>query len=168
MRWRAGGLDAARPSFWLSERSTLGFDFANVLMFAVVSVVFVFAFLLGLGWLVRPKAPTRQKSEVYECGEKPIGTAWFNFNPRFYIVALVFVIFEVEIALMLPVVLVYNKFVEGGLGGVAFFEILAFVLILAVGLAWVWAKGDLDWIKKLVTPTEARGYPDRGASGRNA
>jgi NADH-quinone oxidoreductase subunit A len=140
----------------------LAFDFANVLVFALISVFFVFAFLLGLGWLVRPKAPTKQKSEVYECGEKPIGTAWFNFNPRFYIVALVFVIFEVEIALMLPVVLVFKKFVKNGGGGVAFFEILAFVLILAVGLAWVWAKGDLDWIKKLVTPA------DRDASGRNA
>lgn len=140
----------------------MAFDFANVLVFALVSVGFVFLFLLGLGWLVRPKAPTPQKSEVYECGEKPIGTAWFNFNPRFYIVALVFVIFEVEIALMLPVVLVFKKFVKSGGGGLAFFEILAFVLILAVGLAWVWAKGDLDWIKKLVTPAdrEARGAND--------
>ena len=140
----------------------MAFDFGNILAFALVSIFFVFVFLLGLGWLVRPKAPTKQKSEIYECGEKPIGSAWFNFNPRFYIVALVFVIFEVEIALMLPVVLVFKSYVKNGGGAVAFFEILAFVLILAVGLAWVWAKGDLDWIKKLVT-SEERDAADRHA-----
>ncbi|MGC4114648.1 MAG: NADH-quinone oxidoreductase subunit A [Myxococcales bacterium] len=148
----------------------MAFDFANVLVFALVSVIFVFLFLLGLGWLVRPKAPTKQKAEVYECGEKPIGSAWFNFNPRFYIVALVFVIFEVEIALMLPVALVFKKFVKSGVGALAFFEILAFVLILVVGLAWVWAKGDLDWIKKLVVPTAANPGPEarRETAGPNA
>ena len=131
----------------------MGFDFANVLVFALVSVFFVFA-MVGIGALVRPRFPTKAKSEIYECGEKPIGTAWFNFNPRFYIVALVCVIFEVEIALMLPVVLVYKSFVAKGFGSLAFLEILAFLAILAVGLAWVWAKGDLDWIKRLVTTTD--------------
>lgn len=131
----------------------MAFDFANVLVFALVSIFFVFA-MVGVGALVRPRFPSKTKSEIYECGEKPIGSAWFNFNPRFYIVALIFVIFEVEIALMLPVVLVYKKMVKDGAGGLAFFEILAFVLILAVGLAWVWAKGDLDWIKKLVTSAD--------------
>jgi NADH-quinone oxidoreductase subunit A len=140
----------------------VGFDFANVLMFAIISVVFVLALLL-IGALVRPKRPSPEKSQIYECGEKPIGSAWFNFNPRFYIVALIFVVFEVEIALMLPVVLVYKKFVKHGGGGVAFFEILAFVVILAVGLAWVWAKGDLDWIKKLVTSER----PSSGARNGN-
>lgn len=140
----------------------MGFDFANVLMFAIISVVLVLALLL-LGALVRPKRPSPEKSQIYECGEKPIGSAWFNFNPRFYIVALVFVVFEVEIALMLPVVLVYKKFVAGGQGGVVFFEVLAFVAILAVGLAWVWAKGDLDWIKKLVTSER----PSSGARNGN-
>ena len=134
----------------------MGFQFANVVVFAVVSVVFVFA-MVGFGALLRPRFPTRAKSEIYECGEKPIGTAWFNFNPRFYIVALIFVIFEVEIALMLPVVLVFKRFVARGFGALAFFEILAFLLILAVGLAWVWAKGDLDWIKRLVTRADREG-----------
>jgi len=131
----------------------VGFDFANVLVFAVVSVLFVFA-MVGLGALVRPRFPSKPKSQIYECGEVPIGTAWFNFNPRFYIVALVFVIFEVEIALMLPVVLVFKSFVARGFGALAFLEVLAFLLILAVGLAWVWAKGDLDWIKRLVTTAD--------------
>ena len=138
----------------------MGYQFAAVLAFALAAVLLPFGLLAGFA-VLRPSFPSEDKSLIYECGEKPIGRAWFNFNPRFYIVALVFVIFEVEIALMLPVVLVFKKFVKNGGGGLAFFEILAFVLILVVGLAWVWVKGDLDWIKKLVTP-------DRDATGRNA
>jgi NADH-quinone oxidoreductase subunit A len=126
----------------------VAYDFANVLVFALVAIVFVVA-MVGFGALVRPRLPNREKARIYECGEKPIGTAWFNFNPRFYIVGLVFVIFEVEIALMLPVVLVFKSWVAQGDGAAAFLEILAFLLILAVGLAFVWARGDLDWIKKL-------------------
>ncbi len=86
---------------------------------------------------------------IYECGEKPVGHAWFNFNPRFYLIALVFVIFEVEIAFMFPVVSVYKYFIDHGQGLVAFLEIFAFVAILAVGLAYVWAMGDLEWVKGL-------------------
>src|SRR5919107_5206335 len=86
---------------------------------------------------------------IYECGEKPIGQAWYNFNPRFYLIALVFVIFEVEIAFMYPVASVYRSFIEKGQGLLAFFEIFVFVAILAVGLAYVWAMGDLEWVKGL-------------------
>jgi NADH-quinone oxidoreductase subunit A len=86
---------------------------------------------------------------IYECGEKPIGQAWFNFNPRFYLIALVFVIFEVEIAFMFPVASVYKSFIEKGQGLLAFAEIFVFVAILAVGLAYVWAMGDLEWVKGL-------------------
>jgi NADH-quinone oxidoreductase subunit A len=86
---------------------------------------------------------------IYECGEKPIGHAWYNFNPRFYLIALVFVIFEVEIAFMFPVASVYKWFLDRGQGLLAFAEIFVFVAILAVGLAYVWAMGDLEWVKKL-------------------
>jgi NADH-quinone oxidoreductase subunit A len=128
--------------------AAVAYDFANVLVFGLMSVVFILG-LLGLGALVRPHFPTPEKGDIYECGEKPIGKAWFNFNPRFYVVALIFVIFEVEIALMLPVALVYKRYVDQGSGGLVFGELLAFVLILAVGLAWVWARGDFNWIRRL-------------------
>jgi NADH-quinone oxidoreductase subunit A len=126
----------------------LPFHFASVIFFAITAVGFVFISLLG-GSFLRPDAPTPEKKMIYECGEKPIGNAWYNFNPRFYLVALVFVIFEVEIALMFPVAAVYRSWVETNRGGLAFLEIFAFVAILAVGLAYVWVKGDLDWVKKL-------------------
>jgi NADH-quinone oxidoreductase subunit A len=124
------------------------FHFANVLLFAATAILFVFGSLLG-GHFLRPNAPSKEKSMIYECGEKPIGQAWFNFNPRFYLIALVFVIFEVEIAFMYPVAAVYKSFIERGQGLLAFGEIFVFVAILAVGLAYVWAMGDLEWVKGL-------------------
>lgn len=124
------------------------FHFANVLLFSATAILFVFGSLLA-GRFLRPNAPNREKSMIYECGEKPIGHAWFNFNPRFYLIALVFVIFEVEIAFMYPVASVYKWFIEHGQGLLAFAEIFVFVAILAVGLAYVWAMGDLNWVKGL-------------------
>ena len=124
------------------------FHFANVLVFAALAILFVLGSLVA-GRFLRPNNPTAEKSMIYECGEKPIGQAWYNFNPRFYLIALVFVIFEVEIAFMYPVASVYRSFIEKGQGMVAFLEIFVFVAILAVGLAYVWAMGDLEWVKGL-------------------
>jgi NADH-quinone oxidoreductase subunit A len=124
------------------------FHFANVLLFSATAILFVFGSLVA-GHFLRPRAPNREKSMIYECGEKPIGQAWFNFNPRFYLIALVFVIFEVEIAFMFPVASVYKSFIEKGQGLLAFVEISIFVGILAVGLAYVWGMGDLEWVKGL-------------------
>jgi NADH-quinone oxidoreductase subunit A len=124
------------------------FHFANVLVFSLTAIGFVFLSLLG-GRFLRPNNPTPEKEMIYECGEKPIGQAWYNFNPRFYLIALVFVIFEVEIAFMYPVAAVYKWFIEQGQGLLVFAEIFLFVAILAVGLAYVWAMGDLEWVKGL-------------------
>src|SRR5437016_6935837 len=124
------------------------FHFANVLLFSATAILFVFGSLLA-GRFLRPNAPTAEKEMIYECGEKPIGQAWYNFNPRFYLIALVFVIFEVEIAFMYPVASVYRSFIEKGQGMLAFLEIFVFVAILAVGLAYVWAMGDIEWVKGL-------------------
>jgi NADH-quinone oxidoreductase subunit A len=124
------------------------FDFAMVLIFAVSGIGFAITNLL-IGAILRPKFPSPEKSMIYECGERPIGTAWFNFNPRFYIIALVFVIFEVEIALTIPVALVFRKWVYDGIGTVALVELMAFIAILMTGLIWIWARKDLDWIKRI-------------------
>lgn len=128
----------------------MGFDFGAVLVFAVVAVAFALGGITA-SRLVGPKLPNPEKASIYECGERPIGVAWFNFNPRFYLVALVFVIFEVDIALTFPVVTVFREWVAASatMGWVAFVELLLFTAILVVGLAWVWAHGDLDWVKNL-------------------
>jgi NADH-quinone oxidoreductase subunit A len=128
----------------------MGFDFGAVLVFAIVAVAFALGGITA-SRAVGPKIPNPEKASIYECGERPIGVAWFNFNPRFYLVALVFVIFEVDIALTFPVVTVYREWVAASpaLGWVAFVELFLFTGILVVGLAWVWAHGDLDWVKNL-------------------
>ena len=126
------------------------FHFANVLVFFVLTFLFVGA-LLGLASLLRPHNPEPSKLTTYECGEPPTGSAWVNFNIRFYIVALVFVIFDVEIAFIYPVAAVFKEWVNNGRGLFALTEIVVFLGILFVGLAYVWVKGDLEWLKKVVS-----------------
>jgi NADH-quinone oxidoreductase subunit A len=122
------------------------FEFANVLVFLVLAALFPFVTLV-LGRILRPATPSDAKATVYECGEAPVGSGWFNFNPRFYVVALVFLIFDVEVAFTYPVAVVFRRWVATGQGALAFGEIAAFVLVLALGLAYVWRKGDLDWLR---------------------
>lgn len=148
----------------------MGFEFGTILVFAVVAIGFALGGITA-SRLVGPKWPNPEKASIYECGERPIGVAWFNFNPRFYLVALVFLIFEVDIALTFPVVAVYRRWVEAspGLAWVAFFELLIFTGILVVGLVWAWANGDLEWVKNLGAPIDeerpatATGGPRRAA-----
>ena len=143
------------------------FQFANVLVFFLLAVAFVGG-MLTLGRLLRPNNPEPLKLTTYECGEPPTGSAWVNFNIRFYVVALVFVIFEVDIALTFPVVVVFKEWVAASprMGLIALAELLLFTGILVVGLVWVWAHGDLEWLKKLAElderPTQQR------AAGRKA
>lgn len=124
------------------------FELANILLFAGLAFFTVWALVIFLK-LLRPNAPSAAKNSTYECAEPPVSPAWFNFNPRFYIIALVFLIFDVEVAFTYPVATVFRRWVEQGQGGVAFFELLVFVGILLVGLAYVWVKGDLEWIRRL-------------------
>jgi NADH-quinone oxidoreductase subunit A len=130
------------------------FDFANVLIFFILAVIFVAGMLL-LASLLRPNNPEPLKLTTYECGEPPIGNAWINFNIRFYLVALIFVIFDVEIAFIYPVTVVFRDWVLKGNGLFALAEILVFLGILFVGLIYVWAKGDLEWLKRVPSKTEA-------------
>jgi NADH-quinone oxidoreductase subunit A len=124
------------------------FDFAMVLAFLLVSIGFVGA-ALAAGSFVRPRLPDPDKSSIYDCGERPIGNAWFNFNPRFYVIALVFIIFDAEIALTFPAAVVVRRWVQDGRGGFAVLEIAAFLAVLMVALAYVWGKGDLEWVRQI-------------------
>lgn len=119
------------------------FDWANVLVFTIVACAFAFG-SLTIGRILRPNKPTPEKLTTYECGEEAIGSAWVQFNVRFYIVALIFLIFDVEIAVLLPWATIFKK-----IGLLALVEILVFVGILVAGFIYVWAKGDLEWLKSL-------------------
>jgi NADH-quinone oxidoreductase subunit A len=124
----------------------MSFHFASVLVFLLVACLFL-AITLGLGRLVRPRVPSPEKGAVYECGEQALGAGWFNFNPRFYVVALVFLIFDIEIAFTYPVATVFSRWLATGDGALAFCEIAAFIAVLALGLAYVWRRGDLEWLR---------------------
>ena len=128
------------------------FHFANVLVFFLLAAVLC-GIMLGLGLLLRPANPHPGKVSTYECGEPPSGNAWINFNIRFYLIALVFVIFDVELAFIYPVVTAFREFVAAGQGVLALIEICVFVGILAVGLVYVWVKGDLEWLKRIPVET---------------
>jgi|SRR5581483_4468277 len=139
------------------------FQFANVLVFVLLAFVLC-GIMLGLGLLLRPTNPNPNKLSTYECGEPPSGPAWINFNIRFYLIALVFVIFDVELAFVYPVVTVYRDWIARGQGVFALAEIAIFIGILAVGLVYVWVKGDLEWLKRL--PAEER--PTEPSAARRA
>src|SRR2546423_5491350 len=124
------------------------FQFANVIIFFLLAFVLC-GLMLGLGLLLRPSNPHPGKLTTYECGEPPTGGAWINFNVRFYLIALVFVIFEVEVAFIYPVATVYLDWVRRGQRMYALSEVLIFLLILFIGLVYVWVKHDLEWIKKV-------------------
>lgn len=124
------------------------FDFANVLVFTALALGFVGVNLL-IGKLLRPDNPQTRKLSTYECGEPAMGSAWVNFNIRFYVVALIFIIFEVEIAFVFPVAAVFRRWLESGQGIFALVELFVFVGILFLGLIYAWSKGDLDWVKKV-------------------
>ena len=147
----------------------MGYQFAAVLAFSAVAVLLPFGLLAGFK-AIRPSFPSEDKSLIYECGEKPIGRAWFNFNPRFYLVALVFVIFEVDLALTFPVAVVYKDWVAAGpqFAWVAFAELFLFIAILVVGLVWVWAHGDLEWVKKLADVDDSPDADDERPASRAA
>jgi NADH-quinone oxidoreductase subunit A len=124
------------------------FHFGNVLVFTLLGLGLC-AFHMILGSFLRPHNPETKKLTTYECGELPTGGAWINFNIRFYLIALVFVIFDIEVAFIYPVAVAFREFVLAGNGLFAMTEIFLFLGILAVGLVYVWKKRDLEWIKRI-------------------
>src|SRR5262245_51020770 len=157
-------------------------------LFAAFGFIFLFVNLV-VGKFLRPKAPNAEKLEIYECGEPTIGSSFVQFDIRFYVVALLFIIFDVEIAFFFPWATVFGKATElmnpktsaaqaslryqelgvpgeampkdadglrlapiGGetarkLAGLAIADILLFFAVLMVGFAYVWRRGDLDWVR---------------------
>ncbi len=132
----------------------------SIVLFAAFAAIFVFVNLLA-GSLARPKLPNAEKLAVYECGEPTIGSSWVQFDLRFYIVALVFLVFDVEVALFYPWAVAYGdaaaiasakEFVGQGLTAAAvrsaaLVDLLFFFGVLIVGFAYLWRFGYLDWVR---------------------
>ena len=119
-------------------------DFGTV-FFAVMLGIGMVAIPLVISWLVAPSNKTKDKLDTYECGEEAEGSAWLQFNIRFYIIALIFLIFDVEVVFLFPWAVVFKE-----MGLLALIEMGIFLLILIAGLAYVWVKSDLDWVKRKV------------------
>jgi NADH-quinone oxidoreductase subunit A len=114
---------------------------ASVLVF-LVAIVGILVGALLFWWVLRPSRFSEEKLTTYECGEDPTGNAWIQFNIRFYVVALIFIVFDVEAVFLLPWATVFRE-----LGLLAYVEGLVFIGILLVALAYVWRKGDLAWVR---------------------
>jgi NADH-quinone oxidoreductase subunit A len=162
---------------------------AYLALFATVGFLFVFASLL-LGRFLRADAPTRQKLETYECGEPAIGPGTVQFDLRFYVVALMFLIFEVELAMFFPPAVIFGKAaqaraqlqLQGDTGAapdeelevgtpdakivwsaassrsvslLALADLGVFFAVVLVGFAFVWRRGDLDWVRAVRHPATA-------------
>ncbi len=169
----------------------------TILVFVAVGVGFLAANLL-VGRLVRPSRPNPEKGEVYECGEEPIGSAWIQFDLRFYVVALLFVVFDVEIAFFFPWAVVFgsaNRAADANLpveqrveaaqnlampgttapapdaaameslARFAFIDLMVFFGILLVGFAYLWRRGDLEWVRSVAAQVQAQGKPTTAAVG---
>ncbi|QDT46330.1 NADH-quinone oxidoreductase subunit A [Symmachiella dynata] len=164
----------------------------HFLMFSLVGVIFLLAPLL-IGLLVRPNKPTDEKISVYECGEPTIGTSYIQFDLRFYVVALLFIIFDVEVAFFFPWAMIFGgsmqladaqldhraelsaklldqpataatheisrqTAMDIGLLGVG--DILVFFSVLLVGFAYVWKRGDLDWVRAVAQEIQEKAKQD--------
>jgi NADH-quinone oxidoreductase subunit A len=124
---------------------------SQILLFFLGGVFFVVSALLA-SRLVRPSRPNTQKLQSYESGETPQGTAWIQFNLRFYVLALVFILFEVEVVFLFPWSIVFANSelisqTDGMWGWYAFTEMMIFIFVLVLGLAYAWKMGHLDWVK---------------------
>jgi len=130
----------------------------EILLFIVGGAIFVSISLL-ISRIIRPNRPSFQKLATYESGESPVGPAWVQFNLRFYVIALIFLLFEVEIIFLFPWATIFaneeliNQ-TDGAWGWFALIEMIIFILVLALGLAYAWANGFLEWIKPNPKPTD--------------
>ena len=132
--------------------------FGNILIFIIGAIVFFMVAMLTAR-LLRADRPNPEKLTTYESGEEPVGGAWGRFNVRFYIVALVFILFDVELVFLFPWAVVYgdrslNAATQGLWGWFTLAEVFVFVAVLGLGLAYAWAKGHLEWVKPQPAPTE--------------
>jgi NADH-quinone oxidoreductase subunit A len=135
--------------------------FGEILLFIIGGIVFVLGGLLT-AWLIRPHRPNVEKLATYESGEEPAGAAWGQFNVRFYIVALVFILFDVELVFLFPWATIFGQqelieATNGLWGWFALIEMFLFIAILAIGLAYVWVKGYLNWLKPEMAKSTFKG-----------
>ena len=135
--------------------------FEEIVIYLIGGVIFILGGMLT-SKILRPSRPNEEKLTTYESGEDPVSSAWGQFNIQFYIVALIFLLFEVELVFLFPWAIVFSdqqliQETNGVWGWLAFIEMTVFVGVLVLGLAYVWKKGYLDWVKPTVQRPEFEG-----------
>ena len=114
-------------------------EYFPVLLFIVVGIVFG-GVLLGVGWFLGPRKPDSEKLSPYECGFEAFEDARMKFDVRYYLVAILFILFDLEIAFLFPWAVSLN-----GIGAFGFWSMMLFLAILVVGFVYEWKKGALEW-----------------------
>ena len=135
-------------------------SFGEVLLYIIGGILFILVSFFVSG-LLRPNRPNAQKLSTYESGEEAISSAWAQFNIRFYIIALIFLLFEVEILFLFPWATVFAKKelleeTNGLWGWFSVVEVVIFIGVLALGLAYAWVNSHLDWVKPEPSPTQIK------------
>jgi NADH-quinone oxidoreductase subunit A len=147
-------------------------EYGKILIILLIGALLVCATIF-LARLISPKKNNPIKSGTYECGEDPIGSSWVQFNPRFYVIALVFLLFDVELIFIFPWATVFGQSeyiaADGRWGWFTMIEMAMFIGILILGLVFVWKKGDLEWVKPNVSlPKVPVAIPDSAYAGLNS
>jgi NADH-quinone oxidoreductase subunit A len=129
-------------------------ELGNALSFLVLAGILPVV-ILALLKFFRPSLPHAGKMMTYECGEIPRGSAYVMFNNRFYLVAICFLVFDVEVALLFPVLVLFKDAIGTPAAAAVFLLSFAFLFVLLVGLIYEWKKGDIDWVKDVIDRRKA-------------
>ena len=119
-------------------------DYLPVLILFGLSLLFA-VLVVAVGHLFGPRRPTKAKQAPYESGMIPIGPAVRRLPVKFYLIAVLFILFDIEVIFLLPWAVVFNSYVKSGRGLFIFGEMVVFVAILLVGYIYAWKKGALEW-----------------------
>jgi len=146
-------------------------EYGKILLMAIIGTVLVCATIL-LSRVLSPKNPNPIKLSTYECGEDALGTSWVQFNPRFYVIALVFLLFDVELIFIFPWATVFGNTelntIDPRWGWLTLIEMAVFIGVLIMGLIYVWKSGDISWIKPThKTPNVAVDIPSSAYENLN-
>lgn len=119
----------------------MSLDRVIIACFVIFGALFVVV-ALASSWLLSPKAPSKEKSSIYECGVEPLGPPWVQFRAGYYVYAVLYVIFDIETVFLYPWAVTFGR---PGVGWFVFIEMVIFVAILVGGLAYAWKEGALKW-----------------------
>ena len=118
-------------------------NYFPILIFAIIGIIAGIAFI-GLGTLLGPKRHYAEKDAPFECGFEAFENARMKFDVRYYLVAILFILFDLEVAFMVPWAVVYKDLMRDT-GAYAFWSMLVFIVVLTVGFVYEWKKGALEW-----------------------